>query len=109
MPTIQPYVLESMVLSHFEARTEATAWVDIEFMSVLRSISSAIFLSIPDPKRIQGDLNHLTSEERLEISAKAIADLKIGGEARSAEEKDDHRTAIRLWAQVFGPDFPAFG
>jgi hypothetical protein len=110
MPTIPAYLLESMVLDYYALRpTKATAFVDIEAVPLLTYISNAILGPVSDPKRIQGDINSVPWVERLSIANRAAEDARRASAARAAENSGDHRVSIRIWQDVFGPDFPSYG
>jgi len=110
MPSASSYLLECIILDHFEAlRSEASQWVDVEIASVLQYISSAILGSIQDPKRIQGDINLLGWEDRRKISLRASSDAVTAAQARVAEVRGDHEESIGLWRDVFGGGFPSYG
>ena len=110
VPTVRSYAFESIILSGYEALgSAATTYVDLECRNVLNTLASSIYLPIPDPKGIQGDLNTLSLIERLELSTRANVDVNLIDEAFRAEQDGDHRTAIARWRQVMGPDFPAYG
>jgi hypothetical protein len=110
MPSVPPYVLESIVLSHYESASSlATAYVDLEVGPVLGTIASAILQPVPDAKGIQGDLNNLPFDQRVAISNRALGDAQVAQEARAAEVRGDHAESIRLWTRIFGAEFPKFG
>lgn len=110
MPSAPPYLLECVALNHFQAQaTAAVAWPDIELPSLLRSVASGILTSVPDPKGIQGDLNTLSTTDRLKIYSRATSDAAIADEAREAEQLKDQQKSIELWGKIFGPDFPSYG
>jgi hypothetical protein len=108
VPTVQSYTLESMILSHYENQTEkASELIDVEFARVLNTLTSAIHFAVPDPKNIQGDLNTLTPQERIDLSVKARSDVGLIVQALDAERlHGDHRTAIARWKEVVGDNFP---
>ena len=109
-PVIDSYVFETIVVNHFRASTsKATVYIDLHVEAPLREISSAILQLISDPKGIQGDLNQTSLGDRFAISTRATHDAARAVEARNAENRDDHKGAIRLWSEIFGPDFPAYG
>jgi hypothetical protein len=111
VPTVKSYTLESMILSHYENQTEkASELIDVEFARVLNTLTSAIHFAVPDPKNIQGDLNTLTHQERIDLSAKARSDVGLIVQALDAERlHGDHRTAIARWREVIGDNFPSYG
>lgn len=110
MPTVMPYLFESIVLSHYE-RTTATAsqFVDLEVAPILISIALSILQPVMDPKGLQGDLNGLSAGDRLAVSRRAQEDAVRATQAREAEAAKDHRESIRRWREVFGPSFPTYG
>jgi hypothetical protein len=109
-PTIESYVLESMILAHYEqSPSKAASYVDIEVAPILMTVASAVLRPIPDPKGIQGELNRLSSEQQLAISARALVDAQRANRAVEAEQSADHRASIQLWGEIFGPDFPTYG
>jgi hypothetical protein len=110
MPSIPSYLLECIVLSYYEAAlNKASSYVDVEAVSLLAHISTAVTKPIYDPKRIQGDINELTWEERIAISARASTDANRAAEARRLEDAGNHRQAISRWREILGSHFPEFG
>ena len=109
MPSIPPYALESMILTYYHSAVSCVAYVDLEFGPLVAWIASAVLQPIWDPKGIQGDLNTLSFEDRIAVSVRAEADLRTVYEAREAEGVGDHKKSIGLWANIFGPSFPAYG
>jgi hypothetical protein len=110
VPTVRSYVLESMIISYYERpTTKSSQFVDIELRTALDSLAISILSPVPDPKGLQGDLNSLSLQERLDLSARARSDVALLAEARTAETSGDHRTAMARWRQVIGDTFPAYG
>lgn len=110
MPTMQSYLLECMVLNHFEYKGSCSQYQDMELADVFDYISDNIFSSVPDPKGIQSDLNDkLSWDEKMKISIKASTDADIAREARAAESNGDHKGSIAKWRQIFGTEFPEYG
>jgi len=110
MPSIPPYMLETLILSHYEtAATKATDYVDLEFIPILESLAVSVLGAVSDPKRIQGDLNSLAVEERIAVSSRAFSDTVRAKAARRAEQNNDHRTSIAAWGEILGPSFPTYG
>jgi len=109
MPTIPPYVLECMVLGHYEsAFVTCTEYVDLEVAPFLSALASAVFDPVCDPKGIQGDLNTLSFADRLAISARANQDAARAKQAQQAEAIGDQAGAIRQWGSIFGSLFPSY-
>lgn len=110
MPTIPPYLLETMILAHYDGLfATCSQFPHLAFRSILSAIESAVMRPAYDPKRIQGDLNTLSFEERLGIVARIKKDADAADAAVAAEQAGDHSKAIGLWQSVFGPAFPSYG
>ncbi|WP_421242058.1 SMODS domain-containing nucleotidyltransferase [Aeromonas enteropelogenes] len=109
MPSMSSYLLENMVLNYFQAAGTATQFVDLNIINVLQYIANNIWSPVYDPKGIQGNLNTLSIDDKLKISAKADADFQTALAAREFEKALDHEKAIREWRNVFGIAFPQYG
>lgn len=109
VPTLLPYAFECLLISIFSSVTQATQWIDMNASRALDSLATLIWNPIPDPKGLQGDLNHLTILQRAEFAARARRDWELSVQAQTAEQNDDHRLAIRCWRDILGQDFPSFG
>ncbi|ALS99772.1 hypothetical protein [Lacimicrobium alkaliphilum] len=110
MPSMGSYLLECMVLNHFENKGTCSQYQDMELAGVFDDIATHIYSNVPDPKGIQTNLNDkLAFEDRIKISIKATADAVLAREARALENDGDHRASINKWRQVFGDDFPEYG
>lgn len=111
--TMGSYLLENIVLDYFSAKSvpdePSTDFPDIYLPSVFRHIGVAVLGSVQDPKFIQGDLNDLEFSDRIAIRERALSDADIASHARAAEEGGDHEASIRLWRNIFGDEFPAYG
>ncbi|MES3035500.1 MAG: nucleotidyltransferase [Gemmatimonadota bacterium] len=110
MPTAPAYLIECMVLSHYEGRANrASEFVDLEFGSVLTTIASMILAPVQDPKGIDSDINSVSWDDRVRISVRATQDAAEATRARAAENAKDLRLSIGIWRQILGSDFPKFG
>jgi len=110
MPSMGSYLLENMILDYYDRQYEkASQFVDLEFISLMGHISTAVYSSVYDPKGIQGDLNKLTYDEMKKISDRAVLDYGRGVEAWNYESNKYQEYAIRKWAEIFGRDFPTYG
>ncbi|WP_411360337.1 hypothetical protein [Pseudidiomarina salilacus] len=110
MPSVGSYLLECMVLNHFESRGFCSQYQDMELAGVFDYIAAHIYSSVPDPKGIQRNLNDkLAFGDRIKISTKANADAMLAREARALESEGDHRASINKWRQIFGSNFPEYG
>lgn len=110
MPSMSSYLIEVMILNYYGSKGDkASSYVDLEIPDVLGYIWLNILGDISDPKGIQGNINHLSYEERKKISARALQDKLKAEEARRYESVEDHQRSIEKWSEVFGTAFPAYG
>lgn len=109
MPSIPPYALETLILTYYNSALSCSAFVDIEFGTLVRWLASSVLLPIHDPKGLQADLNTLSREERIAVYVRAQADASVADEARAAEATGDQKKSIGLWGAIFGPSFPSYG
>lgn len=109
MPSMRSYLIECIVLNYYDSKsTTASQFVDMELVDVFSHISSAVYGSVYDPKNIQGDINNLSINDRLLISARATSDATKAKDARDAETKENYKESIRIWGQIFGSQFPKY-
>ncbi len=67
-------------------------------------------LSVQDPAGHSGDLSrYLTLGAHVALNFAFNAALSRATAANEAEERGDHREAIRLWRIILGDDFPMYG
>jgi hypothetical protein len=110
MPSMPSYLLECIVLNHYEPGfNQASQFVDLEVGPLLSHVANAVLRQVDDPKGIQGDINSLTWDARLQISSRASSDSSKAYAASRAETGGDHKESIRLWGEIFGPSFPSYG
>lgn len=110
MPSMSSYLLETMVLDYYSAKTStASQFVDLEIPPILGYIATAVYSQVNDPKAIQGDLNQLSWDDRNKISARATSDKQKSDQARALEKTGDHKGSIQKWREVFGDEFPTYG
>jgi hypothetical protein len=107
MPSAKSYLLENIVLNYFKSIPQAS-YVDLEVRDCLIYIANAILNGVDDPKGIQGDLNHLTNEERMKIRERAYNDHVKAAAARTFEQNGDMKNAIGKWREIFGDAFPNY-
>jgi hypothetical protein len=108
--TIPSYLLECIVLGLYESRpTQPSVRPEMEVPLVLRHIALSVLDNVEDPKGIQGDINNLSSEARVEISSKALSHAQSAEAAIYEQARGDERAAINHWRDVFGTDLPAYG
>ncbi|WP_157108734.1 SMODS domain-containing nucleotidyltransferase [Aldersonia kunmingensis] len=67
-------------------------------------------LSVQDPAGYSGDLStYLTAGAREAVNANLASAYSRASSALAAEDRGDHREAIRLWRVILGSDFPQYG
>lgn len=109
MPTMDSYVLETMILDYFDSVSTSSDWIDIRFKDVLNYIKNNIWNPINDSKGIEGDINTLTSTERFSLQIRAKSDYDKACNAISAETNEkNHQKSINIWRDIFGSDFPKY-
>lgn len=85
------------MLSHYESQiNKASAYVVCEIAPILESVAGAVFLPIPDPARIQGDLNSIPLGDRFGAHERTSRDPKNARQARIAESDGKQDVSIRL-------------
>ena len=107
MPTMGSYLLENMILDYYE-HNACGAFIDLEFIKVIKQVEYAIFRPVYDPKGIQGDLNTVNWADRLRISVRCGSDHTKCVEARNLEVASEDRRAIAKWGEIFGDTFPTY-
>ncbi|WAR46328.1 hypothetical protein [Methylomonas rapida] len=109
MPSMSSYLIENMILNHYEYKTDASQYVDVNLPEVFLYISNNIHYSVNDPKGIQGNINTLSYEDRIKIQNRANLDYQRSYEARRLEDENKHKESINKWREIFGPEFPTYG
>jgi hypothetical protein len=109
MPTMGSYLLETMLLSYYNTRHSCQEWVDLELHDIFTYLASAIYLPVFDHKDIQGDINGLSYDDKMKISARCTLDAARVNEARGYELTKDHKTSIGIWRDILGNNFPQYG
>jgi len=108
MPTMKSYFLENLILDYYGANNDSVQWVDRELPSLFQYIYHNVMKALNDPKGYQGDINHLTDEERQKIKDRASADYYKSLEAIQFEIDNDMSRAIGKWREIFGDEFPMY-
>lgn len=110
MPTMSSYLLENIILNHYDAALSCTDYIDFELQDVFQVVRDAIFMNVPDPKGFQGDLNDVSLGDRYKIYARAGLDKDKAVEARRLElDCQTHKECINKWREIFGAEFPEYG
>jgi hypothetical protein len=79
------------------------------FKRFLEDYANAIRCRVDDIKGIQGDLNSLDWSQRCACRERALQDKEKAERAGRYEQNGEQETAINLWREVFGEDFPKYG
>ena len=109
IPSLESYALETLVVHKCQNKTELCEWPDLMFKRFFGDYAEAICCRIDDIKGIQGDLNTLDGQQRSACRARALQDKDKADEAWEYERKENYETAINLWREVFGEEFPKYG
>ena len=107
--TIPSYLLENIVVKVCAEANRLEQYVDWRFSNVLASLQDIILRPVYDQKRIQGDINSLSNEERWLIHEKASHDWELTQQASQFEIQHNQQAAIDVWRKVFGQEFPQYG
>ncbi len=106
--TLPSYLLETLMLEHFKTKETLVGNSRISFFAALVYIAGNIHSPIYDPKNIQGDINTLSYEDRNALQKKALYDAEKAFSAIELEEQNNHSSAINIWCEIFGKDFPKY-
>lgn len=109
IPSIGSYLLETMILNYYDGKETCSQFVDVELEMLFKNLGFQIQFSVEDHKGIQGDINHLSWEDRVKVSSKFYSEATIVNEARQLEIDKAHEKSINKWREVFGSSFPTFG
>ncbi len=107
--TIPSYLLESIITHYAIAHQNWSINMSERFKEALYGIYLAIQYPVYDLKKIQGDLNTLSSIERAMVQNRAWIDYEKTRKALEFEENGDNISAIRKWGEIFGERFPVYG
>ena len=110
MPSMSSYLFENLILNYFSTRIEITEYIDFSLRDFWFYLNTAIFYPVNDPKGFSADLNNLSTEDQVKISAKAGEAYTKALEAISFEtEEYNIEKSIKKWVEIFGEDFPKYG
>jgi hypothetical protein len=110
MPTILSYLFEIIVLKFVFNKTELSDYIDFNLRDFWKFLINSIYEDIPDPKKIQNNLNNLSTEEKYKVSQKASDTFYKSKEAIHFETNDrDQEKSINKWRDIFGDEFPRYG
>jgi hypothetical protein len=109
MPTMSSYLLENIILNHYETAFSCSDYIDLELPNAFQVVRNAIFSTVPDPKGFQSDLNDISFEDRCKIYTRAGLDKDKAVVARRLElECQTHKECINKWREIFGGEFPEY-
>ena len=109
MPSMGSYLLEKIILDYYAKQTTvASQYVDLEIEKVLLAVHRRVSNPVYDPKGIQGDINHLSLEDRIKIKDRAYQDYSNAYYARQSENAKNDKDAINNWIEIFGDKFPKY-
>ena len=110
MPTMSSYLLENIILNHYDFASSCSDYIDVELPYAFQAVRIAILSTVPDPKGFQSDLNDLSFDDKLKIYTRAGTDKDKALDARRLErECQTHKECINKWREIFGTDFPEYG
>lgn len=98
------YLLEVMLTDYYSSK-ERFYDVRYEFEQSLIYLKDNIQNRINDPKGIEGNLNHLTYEEKENLMSRINDDLESINNSKTVSEKE----AFKYWKEILGSKFPDYG
>lgn len=107
LPNIQSYFLENLILNYYDSASISYTFVDMELPNIFSYIYHNIHLPLIDPKGFQGDINHLSHDDRNKIQVRASQDFHKAVEARKLETDGKIKESIEKWGEIFGSNFPS--
>lgn len=106
---IGSYLYEQLILNFINSKAELSQWIDINIRDFFFYLSTNIYYTVNDPKKLQGNLNNLTYDQKKSISEKAIWAYNKAVEGINAEMNDKNQEkAINKWREIFGNKFPTY-
>ena len=106
--TISSYLLETLIVNFADSQVMLDPDIGVRFKDALHYIADNIMNPVIDMKRIQGNINDLSFQNRLILREKALADYKEAVNALALEYVSEHEKAIRIWGKIFGGAFPVY-
>ena len=108
--TMPSYLLETMVINYCDSISSLNNFIDLRFRDCLLYIANHILNNVYDLKRIQGNINDLSTDNRYTVKQKAQNDYDKACSAIDFEmTQKDMRKSISKWGEIFGSDFPKYG
>ena len=107
LPELKSYLIETILLNYYDNTNSISSYLEDEIHVALNHLSIAIIGDVSDHKNIQGNINHLTWDERVAVFSAALADSTLAKEAKD-NEFTNTALAFKHWKEVFGNDFPDY-
>ena len=107
--TLPSYALETLIINRYTEKDSISTYPDIELRCFLDEFANDVCQPIKDIKEIQGNLNALSYSEKQDNARRAKRDSDKAQQAWEYERAGNHETAINLWREIFGEDFPKYG
>lgn len=98
------YLLEVMLANYYSSR-ESLSNIEYEFEQSLNYLRDNIRNTVDDPKNIEGNLNHLSDDEKTNLILRIDNDLKNIKDAK----KVSMGQSFEYWKKVLGNKFPNYG
>ena len=98
------YLLEVMLANYYSSR-ESLSNIEYEFEQSLNYLRDNIRNNVDDPKNIEGNLNHLSYEEKINLTSRINNDLKNIEDAKKVSVEK----SFEYWKKVLGDKFPSYG
>ena len=98
------YLLEVMLANYYSSRKDVYD-IEFEFEQSLNYLRDNIDCTVDDPKNIEGNLNHLSDDEKTNLILRIDNDLKNIKDAK----KVSIGQAFEYWKKVLGDKFPNYG
>jgi len=100
------YLLEVMLANYYSSRKDVyDIEFEFEFEQSLNYLRDNIDCTVDDPKNIEGNLNHLSDDEKTNLILRIDNDLKNIKDAK----KVSIGQAFEYWKKVLGDKFPNYG
>lgn len=108
-PNLGSYLFEVLVLDFIKSKGSQNDYNDINIKDFFYYLNTHIYYDVQDPKGIQGNINHLSREQKERIANKAESYYDTAKIAIQFEiEKKNQEKAIENWQIIFGERFPRY-
>ena len=108
--TMPSYLLETMVINYCDSISSLNNYIDLRFRDCLLYIANHILNNVYDLKRIQGNINDLSTDDQYAVKQKAQNDYDKACAASDFEmTQKDMNKSISKWGEIFFCFFPTYG